>query len=53
MNLLDLIQKSIDEKPAASKSALREAWADADMELVAELVDAMNDMGGYENLPDE
>lgn len=53
MNLLDLIQKSIDETPTATKSALRRAWADADTDLIEELVEAMNDMGGYENLPEE
>lgn len=53
MNLLDLIQKSIDEKPAASRSALRQAWADGDREAIDELIEAMYDMGGYENLPEE
>ena len=53
MNLLDLIQKSIDETPETTRSALRRAWADEDTDLVAELVEAMNDMGGYENLPEE
>ena len=53
MNLLELIQKSIDEKPVATKSALREAWADGDYEAIDELIESMNDMGGYENLPEE
>lgn len=53
MNLLDLIQKSIDERPAATKSALRLAWADGDQEAIDELVEAMYEMGGYENLPEE
>lgn len=53
MNLLDLIQKSIDETVAPTKSALRKAWADGDTDLFEELVEAMNDMGGYENLPEE
>lgn len=53
MNLLELIQKSIDEKPAATRSALKAAWADGDQEAIDELVEAMNDMGGYENLPEE
>lgn len=53
MNLLDLIQKSIDETPEATRSALRKAWADEDMGLIDQLVEAMYDMGGYENLPEE
>ena len=53
MNLLELIQKSIDETPTASKSALRTAWANGDFAVIDELVEAMYEMGGYENLPEE
>lgn len=53
MNLLELIQKSIDETPTATRSALRTAWANGDQAVVDDLIEAMNDMGGYENLPEE
>lgn len=52
MNLMDLINKSIENR-TITLSEFSDAMRSKDESRISEAVEIMQEMGGYDNLPDE